>query len=110
MSLSPDELNLRTGIIIDAAMKVHTILGPGMLESAYQACLAYELQKRGRDVRSQVSIPLIYEQMRMEVGYRADMIIDNEILLELKAVESLARIHEVQLLSNLKMGGFESAC
>ena len=106
MRLSAEEINRRTGVIIDAAMKVHTILGPGLLESAYQTCLAYELEKRGLDVRAQVSIPLIYEQIRMETGYRADLVVDREIVVELKAVETLARIHEAQLLSNLKMGAF----
>ena len=107
MSLSKEEINQRTGIIVDAAMKVHTVLGPGLLESAYQACLAYELEKRGLDVRTQVSIPLIYEQIRLEIGYRADLVVEREIVVELKAIEKLAAIHETQLVSNLRMGNFK---
>lgn len=106
MTLSRDEINDRIGRIVDAAMKVHTLLGPGMLEGAYQACLAYELAKRGFEVRTQVPIPLVYEAVRMDAGYRADIVVDDAIVLELKAVERLAPVHEMQLVSHLRMGGF----
>jgi GxxExxY protein len=96
-------LYLITGIIIDAAIKVHSALGPGLLESAYEACLKYELTKRGLSVVCQVSLPVIYDGIRIDAGYRVDMIVENEIILELKAVEKVIPIHEAQLLSYLKL-------
>ena len=107
MSLSRAEINARTAQIVDAAIKVHTIIGPGMLESVYQTCMAYELAKRGLDVRTQVLIPLIYESVRMDAGFRADIVVENTIVVELKAVETLTRIHDAQLISHLKLGGFK---
>jgi GxxExxY protein len=106
MDLTNDEINERTGQIIDAAMKVHTFLGPGLLESTYELCLAHELQSRGLGVTTQYPIRLAYEQLRIEVAYRADMLIDSAVIVELKAVEKLAPIHEAQLLSYLKLTGF----
>ncbi len=96
-------LNLITGIIIDAAMKVHSALGPGLLESAYEACLKYELTKIGLSVVCQISLPVMYDGIRIDAGYRVDMIVENEIILELKAVEKVIPIHEAQLLSYLKL-------
>ena len=95
------ELNARTGQIVDAAMRVHSALGPGLLESAYEACLAHELRKRGFRVRTQVPMPIIYDGIRIKVGYRADMIVDDIIIVELKTVIKLQLIDEAQLLSYL---------
>ena len=106
MELTNDEINQRTGIIVDAAMKVHTFLGPGLLESSYEMCLAHELVSRGFAVTTQYPIRLEYERLRVEVAYRADMLVDGAILVELKAVEKIAPIHEAQLLSYLKLTGF----
>jgi GxxExxY protein len=106
MELTNDEINDRTGQIVDAAMKVHTFLGPGLLESSYEMCLAHELVSRGLQVTTQYPIRLEYGQLCVEVAYRADMLIDNAIIVELKAVEKLAPIHEAQLLSYLKLTGF----
>jgi GxxExxY protein len=100
-------LNGITGQIVDAAMKVHTALGPGLLESAYQACLAYELRKRGLRVTTQVPVPVIYEQVQVEIGYRADLLVEERVIVELKAIERLAEVHEAQLQTHLKFGGFK---
>ncbi len=90
-------------IVVDAAIKVHKALGPGLLESAYQACLAYELRKRGLEVRCEVGLPLKYEDVTLDIGYRVDIVIEGKVMLELKAVEKLLPIHEAQLLSYLKL-------
>ena len=105
-TMTPEDLNRRTWQIINASMRVHTVLGPGLLESAYQACLAYELRKRGLHVREEVSIPLYYEEMRLDLAYRADLIVDDAVIVEVKAVESLIPKHEAQLQTHLKLGNF----
>ena len=97
-----------TGSVVDAAIKVHTQLGPGLLESAYQACLAYDLRKRGLDVQTQVSLPVIYDEVRIDCGYRVDLLVEGSVLVEIKAVSKLLPIHEAQLLSYLKLGGFRA--
>ena len=97
------ELNEISGQVVDAAMKVHSSLGPGLLENAYEACLEYELQKRGMQAERQVALPVVYDGVRIELGYRLDLLVENEIIVELKAVERLTRIHEAQLLSYLKL-------
>ena len=102
------EINDVTGTIVDAAMKVHTALGPGLLESAYEACLTYELTKRGLNVRTQVPLPVVYEEVRLEVGYRMDMLVADSVLVEIKAVEKLMPIHEAQILSYLKLSGIKA--
>lgn len=89
--------------IIGYAMKVHTALGPGLLESAYEACLDYELTKAGLSVERQKPIPLVYETVRLECGYRADLIVENKVIVEAKALESLHPIHSSQLLTHLKL-------
>ena len=100
-------LNELSGIVVDAAMKVHTALGPGLLESAYQACLQYELQKRGLEVRAQVEMPIWYDGVCIEVGYRIDLLVVGQLVLELKSVDKLLPIHQAQLLSYLKLGNFK---
>jgi GxxExxY protein len=101
-------INDVSGSVVDAAMKVHTQLGPGLLESAYQACLAYELRKRGLDVQTQVALPVIYDEVRIDCGYRVDLLVERSVLVEIKAVSKLLPIHEAQLLSYLKLGGFRA--
>jgi GxxExxY protein len=99
------EMNVRSGQVVDAAIRVHSALGPGLLESAYEACLAYELRKRGQRVRTQIAMPIVYDGVRIELGYRADLIVDGVVLVELKTVAKLIPIHEAQLLSYLKLSG-----
>jgi len=100
------EINQITAAVIDSAMKVHTAFGPGLLESAYKACLVYELRKRGLRVDVEVGLPLIYDGVKLEdVGYRIDLLVEREIVVELKAVEIMAPIFEAQLLHYLKLSG-----
>ncbi len=89
--------------VVDAAFKVHSSLGPGLLESAYEACFAHELTKRGYRVERQKAQPVIYEGLEIEVGYRLDLLVEDLIIIELKAVEQLAPIHQAQLLTYLKL-------
>ena len=99
------DINVITGHIVDAAIKVHTVLGPGLLESTYEACLKYELTKRGLTVQSQVPLPVRYEQVVIEVGYRIDLLVAESVLVELKSVDEIAPINKAQLLSYLKLSG-----
>ena len=88
--------------IVDAAFKVHKEFGPGLLESAYQQCHAYELRKRGREVLTEVVLPIIYDGQKIEAGYRIDMIVDDLIIVENKTVETILPIHIAQLITYLK--------
>jgi GxxExxY protein len=87
--------------IVDAAYKVHTTLGPGLLESVYQAVLEYELRKRGLHVEREIPIPVVYENVHLEVGFRADLIVENKVIIELKSVEAVHPVHKKQLLTYL---------
>lgn len=98
-------INEITQEVISAAIEVHRNLGPGLLESAYEACLAYELQDRGLHVERQKPLPLIYRDINVEVGYRLDLVVENAIVIELKSVEKLEPIHQAQVLSYLKLSG-----
>jgi GxxExxY protein len=89
--------------IVGAAIKVHRALGPGLLESVYRACLVQQLRSDGHRTRTEVPVPIAYEGMRIEAAYRADLIVDDEVLLELKAVAQLLPIHSVQLTTYLKL-------
>jgi GxxExxY protein len=91
--------------VVDAAIKVHKALGPGLLESAYQECHAFELRQRGRKVLTEVSLPLIYEGQTIDVGYRIDTLVDDLVIVENKTVETLLPIHEAQLMTYLKLSG-----
>lgn len=84
-------------------MKVHSSLGPGLLESAYAACLRHELIKRGRRVNSEVAVAVIYDGIILEVGYKIDLLVEDTVIVELKAIEALAPIHQAQLISYLKL-------
>ena len=99
------ELNDISGEIIGAAMKVHTELGPGLLEGAYEACLEHELRKRGMKVLKQVDMPVHYDGVDIEVGYRLDLLVEDSVIVELKACRQLAPVHHAQLLSYLKISG-----
>ncbi|MGE0588230.1 MAG: GxxExxY protein [Cyclobacteriaceae bacterium] len=92
-----------TGQIIKCALNVHTALGPGLLESAYQECLFYEMRKSGLLVEKDKPLPLIYEDVRLDCGYRIDLMVENKIVVEIKSVEALADIHLAQVLTYLKL-------
>ena len=84
---------------------MHTVLGPGLLESAYQACLAHELSSRGFATSTEVPLPLIYEGKKLEVGYRIDLIVENRVIIEVKSVDAVHPIHEAQLISYMRLSG-----
>lgn len=94
-----------SGQVIDSALKVHSVLGPGLLETAYLACLAYELRSRGLQVAEQVPVPVVYEGVRIDVAYRMDLLVEEVVVVEAKAVAKLLPVHHAQLLSYLKLGG-----
>lgn len=89
--------------IVDAAYRVHTTLGPGLLESVYEAALAYELEKRGFRVSRQQAIPVVYEEVRIQMGFHADLLVEDQVIVEIKAVETIAPVHKKQLLTYLKL-------
>src|SRR5947208_8300789 len=97
--------NQISGAIVDAAMKVHSALGPGLLESAYAACLRHELIKRGVKVASEVPVPVVYDGIRLDTGYKLDLLVEGTVVVELKAIEALAPIHQAQIISYLKLTG-----
>ena len=101
------ELNQISGQIVDAAMKVHSALGPGLLESAYEACLLFELHRRGLKAARQVELPVVYEGVRIDVGYRLDLLVEDAVVVELKAVEEISPVHKAQIISYLKLGGYK---
>jgi GxxExxY protein len=90
-------------IVFNCALKVHQNLGPGLLESAYEECLFYELNKTGLEIQKQKALPLVYEEVKLDIGYRIDIIIENKLILEIKSVEALNDIHFAQLLTYLKL-------
>jgi GxxExxY protein len=100
-----DEVERVATIVVDAAFKVHKTLGPGLLESAYEHCLAHELKKRGLDVRRQVVKPIVYDDVELDEGYRIDMLVNGVIVLELKAVEATTPTHIAQVLTYLRLFG-----
>ncbi len=93
--------------IIGAALKVHSVVGPGLLENAYETCLIYELEKQLLAARRQVMIPIRYEDLTIDNGYRVDLLVGDRVVVELKAVEAILPVHRGQLLSYLKLGGFK---
>jgi GxxExxY protein len=88
-----------------AAFDVHTNLGPGLLESVYEIALAHELRKRGHDVKCQVGLPFVYDDIKLETGYRIDLLVDDLVIVEIKSVDTLADVHHKQLLTYLKLSG-----
>ena len=104
-SINRTELNSLTEQIIGAAIEIHRHLGPGLLESAYETCLAYELQQLGLLVERQIALPLVYKEIRLDQGYRIDLLVEKKVILELKVVEQITPVHEAQILSYLRFSG-----
>lgn len=90
-------------IVVNCALKVHRALGPGLLESSYEECLFYELKKQNLKVEKQKKLPLIYEEVQLNIGYRIDLMVENKVIIELKSVESLNNVHLAQVLTYLKL-------
>lgn len=97
--------NELTHDIIAGCLRVLSVLGPGLLESAYEACCAFELRRRGHHVQTQVVLPVVYEGFRVDLGYRLDMVIDDEVVVELKAAEAVLAVHRAQVTSYLRLSG-----
>lgn len=101
----PSRVNQVSGAIVNSAMKIHTQLGPGLLESVYEACLAQELRNRGFWVETQVGLPVVYEGKKLDLGYRIDLLVDNLVIVEIKCIDGIHPVHEAQLLSYLRLSG-----
>ncbi len=101
--MPPDRINAVTGQVLDAAVHVHRELGPGLLESVYEAVLAHELRRRGLEVRTQVPIPVVWESAQLEVGFRADLIVADCAIVELKSIDAIAPVHKKILLTYLRL-------
>jgi GxxExxY protein len=104
--LNQEQLNTITGHVVDAAIKVHTALGPGLLESAYKACLAHELRKRGLHVATEVPVALKYDDMTIDEAYRLDLLVEGTVVTEVKALSKVLPVHEAQALSHIKLGNY----
>jgi GxxExxY protein len=102
---SKEQLDFITGQVIGAAIEMHRHLGPGLLESAYEACLAFELRERGLKVEQQKPLPLVYKDVRLDCGYRLDLVVNESVIVEIKAVDQVLPIHDAQLLSYLRLTG-----
>jgi len=100
-----DEINTLTGIVLKYAFKVHSSLGPGLLESSYKECLFYELKKNGIYTEKEKAMPLYYEDIKMDIGYRVDLIVENKVIVEIKCAECFSPVHVAQLLTYLKLSG-----
>jgi GxxExxY protein len=92
--------------IIGAAIEVHRLLGPGLLESAYEECLCHELKLRNFSVQRQVPVPVVYKEVKLECGYRLDLVVENKVVLELKSIEAFSPVHEAVMLTYLRLSGF----
>ena len=101
------DVNRVTEAIIGAAIEVHKALGPGLLESAYEMCLCRELELRGITFKRQVDLPVVYKGIELDCGYRLDLLVENQVVVEIKAVENLLPIYEAQLITYLKLGGWQ---
>jgi GxxExxY protein len=95
-----------THAIIGAAIEVHRLLGPGLLESAYEECLCHELKLRNLGVQRQVPVPVVYKEVKLECGYRLDLVFENKVILELKSIEAFSSVHEAVMLTYLRLSGF----
>ena len=93
-------------VVLGCAIKVHKVLGPGLLEGAYEACLAHEIAKTGLDCQRQIALPVIYDDQRIDLAYRLDLLVEERVVVEVKAIDKLAEIHRAQLLSYLRLGGY----
>ena len=105
MNVEATRLNKITETIIGAAINVHRALGPGLLESAYEACLVYELTLSGLKVIAQKPIPIVYREVTLDCGYRLDLLVEDQVVIEIKSVDTLLPIHKAQLMSYLKLSG-----
>jgi GxxExxY protein len=101
------DVNTLSNVVIGAAIDVHKTLGPGLLESAYETCLCHELDLRGIEYKKQIQLPVKYKSIQLDCGYRLDILIENKIVIELKSVEKILPIHDAQLLTYLKLGGWQ---
>lgn len=99
--------NELTGVVIEVAIDIHRRLGPGLLESVYSTILAHELRKRGLQVRREEPIPLVWDNLRFDIGFRADLIVNDQVLLELKSVQEIAAVHKKQVLTYLRITGLK---
>jgi len=95
-----------TSLILGCAIEVHKNLGPGLLESTYQTCLMYELKVKGLNVESEIRLPIVYKNIKLDHGYRIDILVENNIVLELKTVESFSQVHYAQVLTYMKLGNY----
>ena len=101
----PPEIEKVGSIVLDSAYRVHTALGPGLLESAYEACHAYEIRDHGLSVVTQVALPVIYREVKVEAGFRVDLLVENCVIVEIKAVEKMNPVYQAQLLTYMKLSG-----
>lgn len=99
------EINQLTESILRCAYSVHSALGPGLLESAYEACLYYELQKTGLKVEKQKALPLVYKEVKLDAGYRIDLLVEGRVLIEIKSIEAFTDVHIAQVITYLKLSG-----
>ena len=102
-----DKLNKLSGEIIGAAIEVHKALGPGLLESAYQECLFYELANKGYHVVKEQPMPIVYKEVKLDHGYRMDLLVENKVVIEIKTVDAFTDVHFAQVLTYLKLGGYK---
>lgn len=100
------ELNELSAQVIGCAIKVHSTLGPGLLESAYQECLYYELKESGLRVRKELALPIVYKEVKLDHGYRIDLLVDDQLVIEIKTVEAFTDVHTAQVLTYLKLGNY----
>ncbi|HEX5214853.1 MAG TPA: GxxExxY protein [Vicinamibacterales bacterium] len=107
--MSPVELSEVTGRVIGAAISVHRALGPGLLESTYRHCLAHEFDYRGIGFASEVAVPVIYRETRLDCGYRVDFVVESEVVVEIKSVERLTPVHQAQVMTYLKLMNLKRA-
>ncbi len=96
-------------IIINAAIEIHKVLGPGLLESVYEATLEYKLKKLGLNVRKQIALPVVFEEIKLDAGYRIDLLVENKVIIELKSVETILQVHKAQTLTYLKLSKLKLA-
>jgi len=101
----PSEVDRVAKTVVDAALRVHQVLGPGLLESVYEACLAHELKQRGQKVETQISLPVVYDGVRLDAGLRLDMMVADSVIVEIKSVDKMNPVFEAQLLTYLKLTG-----
>ena len=106
LAIIPEDLNAISYTVIGLAIEVHRQLGPGLLESAYQECLFYEIKKAGLKVEKEITLPIIYKEIKLDQGYRIDLLVENKLVIELKTVENYTSVHFSQILTYLKLGNY----